>query len=89
MPEKKKRKSIKFSVMIPAGIDTALTPTYKQFLFEPSFYQITSTDTAVDSLLFTAYRQVKKVIIISGQSNAEHCGDLKYFIEDTVDNQTH
>lgn len=74
-----------FSFKLPCGIDTILTPVYKAFLFDPPYYHIASTDTSVDSLLFTAERQVKKVIIISGQSNAEHVGELKYFINDTVD----
>lgn len=75
-----------FETSIPSGIDTSFAPKYFGFLFEPTEYYISSTDTLLDSLNFLASRQEKKVIIISGQSNAEHCGDLKYFIEDTVDN---
>jgi Carbohydrate esterase, sialic acid-specific acetylesterase/Secretion system C-terminal sorting domain len=74
-----------FSVKIPAGIDTTLVPNYYYFVFDPPSYHIASTVTSVDSLLFTCERQAKKVIIISGQSNAENVGEPKYFISDTAD----
>jgi len=77
-----------FSFRIPTGRGALLTPVYKHFLFDPPAYAIAAADTAVDSIFFTANRQVKKTIIISGQSNAEHCGDPKYFVdgEQLVDN---
>lgn len=77
-----------FSFKVPAGVDSLLIPVYQKFLFEPPTYQISSNDTVVDSLFFTAVRQIKKTIIVSGQSNAEHVGLPKYFVEcDSVDNE--
>ncbi len=77
-----------FSFKIPAGTGSLLTPVYKEFLFNPPAYVIAAADTAVDSILFTAYRQVKKTIIISGQSNAEHVGHPNFFIGgEIVDNK--
>ncbi len=74
-----------YTAKIPAGIDTSFAPKYRAFLFSPESYEISALDTLLDSMNYVAYRQDRKVVVISGQSNAEHCGDLKYFIEDTVD----
>ncbi|MCF7833495.1 MAG: T9SS type A sorting domain-containing protein [Candidatus Marinimicrobia bacterium] len=75
-----------YSFKLPAGIDTTLTPHLNAFLFSPASYEISAEDTVLDSINFTASRQVKKVIIISGQSNAENMGEpQKHFITDEVD----
>ncbi|MDZ7796017.1 MAG: sialate O-acetylesterase [Candidatus Marinimicrobia bacterium] len=74
-----------FHVMIPAGVDTVLTPSYRAFTFSPAFFEISASDTSVDSLIFVAQRVPKKVIVIAGQSNAENVGEPRYFIPDTVD----
>ena len=77
-----------FSFKLPSGTGALLTPVYREFLFDPPVHMIAAADTAIDSIFFTAYRQIKKTIIISGQSNAEHCGDPKYFVggEQLTDN---
>ncbi|MBN2781327.1 MAG: hypothetical protein JXR21_05135, partial [Candidatus Marinimicrobia bacterium] len=69
-----------------SGKDTTFTPVYKNFIFDPPSIVIDALDTYLDSMNITAKRQVKKVIVISGQSNAEHVGEPKFFISDTVDN---
>lgn len=75
-----------YAFKVPSGTDTTLVPKRFSFLFTPSEYHITPQDSLLDSLNFIASRQIKKTIIISGQSNAEHVGEPKFFIEDTVDN---
>lgn len=76
-----------YSFKIPVGSDTTFTPVLNHFLFDPPAFDISSVDTLLDSINFIASRQVKKVIIISGQSNAEHVGEpQKHFISDAVDN---
>ncbi|GEM_PF-1466132 len=75
-----------YAFKMPVGIDTTLVPHRYAFLFSPAEYHISSEDTLLDSINFLASRQIKKTIIISGQSNAEHVGEPKYFISDDVDN---
>lgn len=74
-----------FHFMIPAAVDTVVTPAYRAFTFSPAFIEISAADTCVDSLIFVAQRVPRKVIVIAGQSNAENVGEPKYFIQDTVD----
>lgn len=75
-----------YSFKLPVGTDTTLTPVFNHFLFDPPQYVISSEDTLLDSMNFTASRQIKKVIIISGQSNAENMGEpQRHFITDDVD----
>ena len=75
-----------YAFKVPVGTDTTLVPHRYAFLFTPAEYHISSEDTLLDSINFLASRQIKKTIIISGQSNAEHVGEPKYFISDDVDN---
>mgnify|MGYP000008761906 CR=1 FL=1 len=58
----------------------------QEILFEPSEVVIHASDTDIDSLFFHASRQKRKTIIVSGQSNAEHCGHPQFYISpDSVD----
>jgi hypothetical protein len=76
-----------YSFELLGGKDTTITPVYKNFIFDPPAIVIDAEDTFLDSMNFTAKRQVKKVIVISGQSNAEHVGEPhRHFIPDAVDN---
>jgi len=74
-----------YSFKLPAGSDTTLAPHLNAFIFSPASCEISTSDTRCDSLYFTASRQIKKVIIIAGQSNTGFNGSSEYFISDEVD----
>lgn len=74
-----------YSFFISSEKDTLLTPFYKQFIFEPRSYFISADDTSRDSINFVAHRQIKKTIVIAGQSNTGFYGIPDYFIPDSVD----
>ena len=43
-----------FHIMIPAGVDTVLTPSFRAFTFSPAYFEISASDTSIDSLIFVA-----------------------------------
>ena len=76
-----------YSFKLPAGTDTTLTPHLKSFIFSPVSHEISASDTVCDSMNFIASRQIKKIILIAGQSNTGFNGSGEFFISDEVDEQ--
>ena len=71
-----------YSFKIPMGVDSTIEPTYKHFLFEPSEFHITADMTELDSVHFSSFRQIKRTILLAGQSNTGLQGKPEFFISD-------